>query len=513
MIRNIVNFMRLVAMGRALARHDVLDQLPVPWPLRLAIRLSVPRKAPASAGRRLGKRMTAALLEMGPTFIKLGQSLSTRPDIVGDEMAEDLSDLQDKLPPFPAAEARAIIAAEFDQPLDTLFQSFEDVPVAAASIAQVHYAVTVEGAEVAVKVLRPGIEERFAADVALLLWLAEWAERLRPRMRRLHMVDSVRRFEEAVHREMDLRFEAAAAAELAQNFAGDPDFVIPEVDWHRTGRRVLTLKRIRGIPIDEVEAIAASGIDPTHVVELAADAFFNMVFRDGFFHADLHPGNLFVGDQGQIIAVDFGITGRLDKATRRFLGELLIGFLNRDFRRVAQIHFDAGIIPADQSVENFTQAVRSIAEPILGRPLHEISVARLLGQLFDVARAFKLEAQPQMLLLQKTMLVAEGVGRRLNPQVNMWHLARPLIEQWMLENLGPGARLRESMGGFFETMEGLPRLVRNVENVAETLKAGGLRLHPDSVRAIEQARGRRGIFPVWVPWVLVIVLAYLLLRR
>jgi ubiquinone biosynthesis protein len=511
--RGIINFFRLVAIGRILAKYDLLDLLMVPGTLRFAILVSGGRKGRDAAGQRPGQRLASALAEMGPTFIKLGQSLSTRSDLIGEQMAEDLSELQDKLPPFPADEARAIVAAEFAQPLDTLFQSFEDTPAAAASIAQVHFAVTTEGAEVAVKVLRPGIERRFAADVRLLLWLAEWAERLRPRLRRLHILDSVRNFEGVVQREMDLRFEAAAAAELAQNFAGDPNFIIPEVDWQRTGRRVLTLKRIHGIPVDEVDRIVAAGIDPTQVVELAADAFFNMVFRDGFFHADLHPGNLFVGEQGEIIAVDFGITGRLDKATRRFLGELLLGFLNRDFHRVAQIHFDAGIIPADQSVELFTQAVRSIAEPILGRPLHEISVARLLGQLFDIARAFKLEAQPQMLLLQKTMLVAEGVGRRLNPQINMWHLARPLIEQWMFENLGAGARMRDSFGGVFETIQGLPGLVRNVEHLAESIKAGGLRLHPDSMRALEQSRGRRGLFPVWVPWILVLVLIYLLLKR
>ncbi len=513
MFRGITNFLRLVAIGRILAKHDLLDLLNVPGTLRFAILISGGSKGRHARGQRPGQRLAAALLEMGPTFIKLGQSLSTRSDLIGEEMAEDLSELQDKLPPFPTEEARAIVAAEFDLPLESLFQSFEDAPVAAASIAQVHFALTTEGTEVAVKVLRPGIEMRFAKDIALLLWLAEWAERLRPRLRRLHILDSVRNFEGVVHREMDLRFEAAAAAELAQNFAGDPNFVIPEVDWQRTGRRVLTLKRIHGIPVDEIDRIVEAGIEPTHVVELAADAFFNMVFRDGFFHADLHPGNLFVGAEGEIIAVDFGITGRLDKATRRFLGELLLGFLNRDFHRVAQIHFDAGIIPADQSVELFTQAVRSIAEPILGRPLHEISVARLLGQLFDVARAFKLEAQPQMLLLQKTMLVAEGVGRKLNPKINMWHLARPLIEQWMLENLGPGARMRDSAAGVFETIQGLPNFVRNVEHLAESIKAGGLRLHPDSMKALEQSRGRRGIFPVWVPWILVAVLAYLLLKR
>jgi len=512
-LRDIVNFIRLVRIGRTIARWDLLGVLGVAPPLRLAIRLAGGHADRAKSALRPGQRLAGALQEMGPTFIKLGQSLSTRPDMVGDDMADDLAELRDRLPPFPSAQARAMVAEEFDAPLETLFQSFDDTPVAAASIAQVHYAVTTEGAEVAVKLLRPGIERRFAQDVALLLWMAEWVERLRPRLRRLHLTTSVRNFEGVVSREMDLRFEAAAAAELAQNFQGDPDFVIPSVDWHRTARRVLTLERIHGIPIDHTEEIAAAGIDLTHVVELAADAFFKMVFRDGFFHADLHPGNLFVGPEGQIIAVDFGITGRLDRTTRRFLGELLLGFLNRDFHRVAQIHFDAGIIPPDQSVDLFTQAVRSIAEPILGRPMHEISVARLLGQLFEVSRTFKLEAQPQMLLLQKTMLVAEGVGRSLNPEVNMWQLARPLIEDWMIENLGPRAKVRESFGKLIETIENLPRMVKTFERMTDTLRGGGVHLHPDSIKAIESGRRSGGLFPKWAPWVLAAILAYLLYRR
>lgn len=513
MARNLRNLLRLIAIGRILAAHNLLDGFSVPWPLRAAIFLVGGRVHRDARKRRHGERLAAALQEMGPTFIKLGQSLSTRSDLVGEEVATDLSALQDRLPPFPSDVARAIIADELEKPLAENFAQFDDAPVAAASIAQVHYAVTVDGAEVAVKVLRPGIEALFARDIALLAWLAEWVERLRPHLHRLHLTQSVKNFEEVVGREMDLRFEAAAAAEMAENFAGDPDFRIPVVDWQRTARRVMTTERIKGIPIDEVEAIRAAGIDIDRVVERAADAFFTMVFRDGFFHADLHPGNLFVGEGGQIIAVDFGITGRVDQATRRFLGELLIGFLNRDFRRVAQIHFDAGIIPADKSVDAFTQACRSIGEPILERPLHEISVARLLGQLFEVARSFALEAQPQLLLLQKTMLVAEGVGRILNPEVNMWQLARPLIEDWMAANLGPAARLRDTMTGVAETAENLPRLIRNTEKLVETMQSGGLRIHPESVRIMLGSKRSDGFVPQWVPWALVAILAALLVLR
>jgi ubiquinone biosynthesis protein len=313
--------------------------------------------------------------------------------------------------------------------------------------------------------------------------------------------------------EMDLRFEAAAAAETAENFADDESFYIPRIDWQRTARRVLTLERIDGISIDEVAALKTAGHDLLAVVEKAADAFFNMVFRDGFFHADMHPGNLFVGADGQLIAVDFGITGRVDKRTRRFLGEMLLGFLNGDYRRVAEVHFEAGYVPPEKSVDAFTQAVRSFAEPILGRPLHEISVARLLGQLFQVTETFAMEVQPQLLLLQKSMLVAEGVGRRLDPQINMWQLARPLIEQWMANNLGPQARVMESMGSVFASLESLPRLVANAEKTVEALRHGGLKLHSESVRSIQQNGRAHGILPTWMPWVLVAVLGFLLLRR
>ncbi|HLN24723.1 MAG TPA: 2-polyprenylphenol 6-hydroxylase [Patescibacteria group bacterium] len=514
MFSAIRNLTRLFAIGRALAHHDAL------FPLenageggRLAARaLRLFAKA-KHAERRPGQRLAGALEELGPTFIKFGQALSTRPDLVGDEIAADLSELQDRLPPFPAAEARAIIAAELDRPLDEAFSSFDDVPVAAASIAQVHFAVTSEGEEVAVKVLRPGVEDKFARDIALFYWLAGWAERLFPRYRRLRFVDSVAAFEETVSLEMDLRFEAAAAAEMSDNFAGDDSFSIPRIDWQRTARRMMTLQRIDGIPIDEVDALTAAGISRDDVLEKAADAFFNMVFRDGFFHADMHPGNLFVGADGRLIAVDFGIIGRVDTQTRRFLGEMLLGFLNGDFRRVAEVHFEAGFVPADQSVDKFTQACRSIAEPILGKPVHEISIARLLGQLFQVTETFSMEVQPQLLLLQKSMLVAEGVGRRLNPQVNMWQLARPLIEQWMIHNLGPQARVKQAVGSMVSTLEALPRLVADAEYTVAQLRSGGLKLHPDSLKAIGGGGRSGGLLTTWAPWLLVVVLGFLLLRR
>ncbi len=513
MIRTLRNLTRLAAIGRALTRHGALFPLESAGDGGRFLAGLLGRFASGAASqRRPGQRLAEALQELGPTFVKLGQALSTRPDLVGEEVAEDLSELQDRLAPFPAAAARAIIAEELGRPLDEVFSAFDDVPVAAASIAQVHFATTAEGEDVAVKVLRPGVELRFARDIALFTWLAGWAERLFPRWRRLRLVDSVKAFEESVVLEMDLRFEAAAAAEMRDNFEGDDTFTIPRIDWQRTARRVLTLERITGIPIDEVAAIAAAGHDLETVTEHAADAFFNMVFRDGFFHADLHPGNLFLAPNGQLVAVDFGITGRVDEQTRRFLGEMLLGFLNGDYRKVAEVHFQAGFVPPDKSIDHFTQACRSIAEPILGKPLHEISIARLLGQLFQVTETFAMETQPQLLLLQKSMLVAEGVGRRLNPQVNMWQLARPLIEQWMMANLGPQAKLKQGLAHVWDGLESLPRLVQSAEQTVTALREGGLRLHPDSLKALGHKR-RSGLFPAWLPWLLVLVLGVLLLRR
>ena len=394
------NLTRLAVIGSALTRHGAL------FPLQqaggcgpLLARFLSQFANSQQATLRPGQRLAAALQELGPTFIKFGQALSTRPDLVGDEVAADLSELQDRLSPFPVEAARAILAEEMGQSVESLYRSFDPVPVAAASIAQVHFAVTTEGEDVAVKILRPGVEDLFARDIALFYWLSRWTERLLPRLRRLRFVDSVRAFEESVSLEMDLRFEAAAAAEMAENFADDDTFSIPRIDWQRTARRVMTQQRIAGIPIDEVEAMVAAGINVDGVLEKAADAFFNMVFRDGFFHADMHPGNLFVAPNGTLIAVDFGITGRVDQQTRRFLGEMLLGFLTGNYRRVAEVHFEAGFVPADKSVDNFTQACRSIAEPILGKPMHEISIARLLGQLFQITETFAMEVQPQLLLL------------------------------------------------------------------------------------------------------------------
>ncbi len=510
MIRSLRNLNRLLTIARVLARHDALDAVDLPLAQAAAKALRLGR-APTHCGRP-GQRLAAALVELGPTFIKLGQALSTRADLLGDEMAADLSELQDRLAPFPAAQARAIIEEELDAPIDEVFESFDDQAVAAASIAQVHFAVTKDGREVAVKVLRPGVETAFKRDIDLLRWLAEWAELTQPKLRRLRLVESVDTFEESIHLEMDLRFEAAAAAELAENFAGDESFRVPAIDWSRTAKRVLTLERVSGIPVDETDRMVEAGLSLDDILKKAAEAFFNMVFRDGFFHADMHPGNLFVDHDGNLVAVDFGIMGRVDLATRRHLGQMLIGFLTGDYRRAAEVHFEAGWVPADKNVDTFTQACRSIAEPIMGKPLHEISIAKLLGQLFKITEQFAMQTQPQLLMLQKSMLVAEGVGRTLDPRINMWELARPLIESWMMQNLGPQARVKETVTNAVATLERLPRMLAETEKAYTSMMNGGLRLHPDTVAAM-RGEGRRKGLPGWLPWALVAVLGGLYLFK
>ncbi len=467
-VRSARNVVRLIRLARILAHHDALFLLEGPGiapPLTWLVR-QVSRRSEAG---RPGERLARALQEAGPSFIKFGQALSTRSDLLGEEVAADLSALQDRLPPFPGNVARATIEAELGATVETLYRHFDDTAVAAASIAQVHRAETMDGRAVAVKVLRPDVRAAFRRELDLLAWIAELIEATQPEWRRLKPVESVRTLAESVAIEMDLRFEAAAAAELAENFADNPHYGVPAVDWTRTSERVLTLEWIEGLPIDDREALIAAGHDPTRIIAHAAEAFFYQVFRDGFFHADLHAGNMFVRSDGAIVVIDFGIMGRLDVATRRTLAEMLLAFLQRDYRRAAEVHFEAGWVPADQSVEAFTQACRSIGEPILDKPQNEISVARLLGQLFQVTETFAMEAQPQLLLLQKTMLVAEGTGRNLCPEANMWLLARPLVEDWTIRNLGPEARLREAASDLANLVLRLPRLLKTLERTAERL--------------------------------------------
>ena len=515
MFRHLRNLFRLLQVARAAARWNVLFLFEDIGPIKLVAPFAWLICLKREKGRP-GERLAGMLKELGPTFIKLGQTLSTRPDILGEDICADLAELQDRLPPFPAERAKAIIEEEMGAPIGTLFKTFTPEPVAAASIAQVHFATTAEGREVAVKVIRPGVEKAFKRDLDLMFWIAEIVERVQPRLRRLKPVESVRTFKESVDLEMDLRFEAAACAELAENLAGDDGVRIPEVEWQFTSRSVMTLERIHGIRVDRPDLIAEAGFDPRQIMKQAAESFFNQVFRDGFFHADMHPGNAFIDRRtGDIIMVDFGIMGRVDKATRRYLAEMLLGFLTGDYRRVAEVHFEAGYVPADQSIDAFTQAARSIAEPIMGRPLNEISIGRLLGQLFQVTEQFGMETQPQLLLLQKTMVQAEGLGRILTPDINMWVLAQPLVEEWMRANLGPEAKIREAAENTRSILDHLPRFLEHTQKAASQFNEQGLKLHPDTIRALkEDDKPRRQVpLAVLLPWVLAAVLLYLFLTK
>jgi len=486
---------RLLSIARTLARHDalfILEQLRLaPGVVLFAKLLSSRHVFGREKHGRPGQRLARAFQDMGPSFIKVGQMLSTRSDLLGEEMAADLAKLQDKLPPFPGAQARAAIEAEFGQPVDALFQEFDDTAIAAASIAQVHFAVTTGGEKVAIKILRPGIETAFHADLALFFWGARLLQRARPELRRLKPVETVATLARSVEMEMDLRFEAAAADELRQNFEGDDSVFIPSIDWLRTGQRIMCTERVYGIPFGDIDAIKAAGHDPQEILRKTSETFFYQAFRDGFFHGDMHPGNLFVLPNGSLGIVDFGIMGRLDRTTRRHLAELLMSFLTRDYRRAAEIHFEAGWIPKNQPMAEFTHACRSIAEPILDRPQNEISIARLLGQLFQITEAFNMEVQPQLLLLQKTMLVAEGTGRRLAPDANMWLIARPLIEAWMRANLGPEARLQEAAQQGYQSLKRLPTIIKGLENALSLIDENGLKLHPDTVAQL-RGNGRGG---------------------
>jgi ubiquinone biosynthesis protein len=513
LFRGCRNITRLVLIVVTLARHDALFPIERIAGAAPFLRFSRAFRRPDASGRRPGERLAAALNELGPSFIKLGQILSTRADLLGDDITGDLAALQDRLPPFSGAEARALIEAEFEKPLAALFTAFDETAIAAASIAQVHFATTSDGHEVAVKVLRPGIERAFARDLDLFQWLARLIERTQPALRRLKPVEVVEILMQSVQLEMDLRLEAAAASELAENFAGDSGFRVPRVDWARTGRNVLTTERVGGIRADDREAILAAGLDIESVLRNAAGAFFKQVFRDGFFHADLHPGNMFIEADGTIAVVDFGIMGRLDRETRYYLADMLIGFLTGNYRRVAEVHFEAGYVPSRSSIDAFTQACRSIGEPILGKALNEISIARLLAQLFRVTEQFDMETQPQLLLLQKTMVLVEGVGRRLDPDANIWSLARPLVEEWMRENRGPEARLRERLDALVELVDELPRILRGADKIVGQWAREGVIMHAESLATQAAHRARLLpllVIPLWLAAGALIAIALLL---
>jgi ubiquinone biosynthesis protein len=440
---------------RALANiHDIPDWVPR---LLRAFTFYIPRRI--KLPKADGERLALALAGMGPAYIKLGQTLATRPDLVGRPIAEGLLTLQDRLPPFSFKEAQATIEAELGGDLSNHFAEIEETAIAAASIAQVHKATTTDGQKVAVKVLRPDIEKRFTRDLALFEWLAKHAERHSEEARRLRLTKIVDKVRETVLQEMDLRLEAAAAAELGDNMAGETGYRLPVVEWERTSRRVLTLEWIDGIRLADKDKLEEAGHDLAQLGETVVQTFLTQALRDGYFHADLHQGNLIVQSDGTIVAVDFGIMGRLTKLERRFLAEILFGFIRRNYVRVAEIHFDAGYVPRSESLEEFAQALRAIADPIMDLPVEEVSAGKLLAQLFATTERFKMQTQPQLLLLQRTMVMAEGMALHLNPQANMWNISEPVIEHWIRENLSPEVRLAEAINQLPRLLERLPTII------------------------------------------------------
>ena len=519
MIGALAHLTRLIRAGFVFAREGVLglvDPRPLPVPARVGLRLARLIERPTTAGTQ--SRLSTALTMLGPTYVKLGQFLATRPDVVGFALARDLESLQDKMPPFPQAEAEATVAAAMDKPLAAVFARFGPA-VAAASIAQVHRAEIAQAdgnKSVAVKVLRPGVERRFRVDLDAFFFAARLAERFSAEARRLRLIEVVDTLARSVRLEMDLRLEAAALSEMAENTKDDPDFRVPTVDWDRTAREVLTLEWVDGTPLSDRARLEATGFDLPQLGRAVIQTFLRHALRDGFFHADMHPGNLFVDHEALLVAVDFGIMGRLGPKERRFLAEILLGFITRDYHRVAEVHFEAGYVPRHHSVESFAQAIRAIGEPIHNRTAEDISMAKLLMLLFEVTGIFDMRTRPELLLLQKTMVVVEGVARGLDPRLDMWKVSEPVVREWMERNLGPVGRLEGATEGVMEIgrfLGGVPALLTRASHLADQLDditREGLVLAPETVAAIGRAEARRSRWLTTGVWVIAVLLALLI---
>jgi ubiquinone biosynthesis protein len=456
------HLLRLLRWGRTLARHGALrgierDPL-TPAPVRRLVRL-------ARFGARIPDQpaYATAFQSLGPAAIKFGQALATRPDLVGPEAAADLLRLQDDLPPAPFPAIKAAIEQAFGKPIDALFQSIEPEPVGAASIAQVHRAVTTDGRQVAVKVLRPGVEAEFAKALDTYEWAAAQAEAIGGELKRLRPRLVVAQFRQWTLRELDLRREAASASELAQAMKAEPGYCIPSIDWLRTSKRVMTLEWIDGIKLSRRDELIAAGHDLKVIAARLVRAFLRQAIAEGFFHADMHQGNLFVRPDGSIVAIDFGIMGRIDRRARRWLAEILYGLITGNYDRVAEIHFEAGYVPPHHNIAEFATALRAVGEPIRGLPVKDISIGNMLDGLFTITRDFDMPTQPHLLLLQKTMVMVEGVATALDPDINMWETASPYVSEWLRTELGPEAWLADNLVEAGRTLALVPDLIRRLD--------------------------------------------------
>ncbi len=443
-MRGVHNIWRLIRTGATLERtgamNFVLDAFEAPKAVRVVAKaLAIPFKPLGYKGDPNLQPATRALTALGPAYIKFGQILSTRPDVVGDEMALQLRVLQDQLPPFDIEAAKVEVEKELGRSVDSIFSEFSE-PVAAASIAQVHKARLIStGEEVAVKVLRPGIEKAFQKDVDAFYLAARMVELFSPGSRRLRPMDVIEHFDGVVQGELDLRLESSAASEYAANTKDDAGFELPEIKWDYSARRVMTLGWAEGVPMGDNDAIDAIGVDRVELSERILALFLQHALRDGYFHGDMHQGNLKVAENGNIIAFDFGIMGHIDEYTRRVYAEILYGFIRKDYKRVAEVHFEAGYVPADKDVDEFARALRAVGEPIFGMDADHISMARLLAYLFEVTERFGMETRTELILLQRTMVVVEGVARSLNPQMNIWQVAAPIVTDYITKSIGPKA--------------------------------------------------------------------------
>ena len=442
-----------------------LSSLPRPWLRALGRLVRTGRDLSAPRGQRLRQ----ALEQLGPIFVKFGQVLSTRRDLLPPDVADELALLQDRVPPFAADEAVAIIEKAYGRPLDEVFSRFERQPVASASIAQVHFASVRQAGrerEVAVKVLRPGMLKVIDQDLALIHTLAGWVERLFADGRRLRPREVAEEFDKYLHDELDLMREAASAAQLRRNMAGLNLVLVPEMLWDYTRDNVLVMERMSGIPINQVERLREAGVDIGKLAQDGVTIFFTQVFRDGFFHADMHPGNIMVSVQpetfGRYISLDFGIVGTLTEYDKEYLAQNFTAFFRRDYKRVAELHVESGWVPADTRIDELEAAIRSVCEPYFDRPLKEISLGMVLMRLFQASRRFNVVIQPQLVLLQKTLLNIEGLGRQLDPELDLWSTAKPFLEKWMLEQVGPQRlwrELREQAPYYAKMLPELPRLL------------------------------------------------------
>lgn len=468
----LAQFFRLLFISWVLVRHGLDDLIlashlfrPVRW-----VRYFLPwHWVPGRLAPR-GVRIRRALEDLGPIFVKFGQILSTRRDLLPDDIAIELTRLQDQVPPFPAEVSRRIVEQAYGKPVTDVFLEFEATPFASASIAQVHGAKLKDGTSVVAKVLRPNILPVIQRDISLLYVIAGNIERYWEPARRLHPSEVVEEFEKTILDELDLMREAANASQLRRNFTGTALLYVPEVHWEYSRKNVMVMERIYGIPVSNIQALQQAGIDLKRLAEHGVEIFFTQVFRDSFFHADMHPGNIFVARDGRYIAVDFGIMGSLNPTDQRYLAENFLAFFNRDYRRVAQLHIDSGWVAKDTRIDEFEAAIRTVCEPIFDKPLKEISFGHLLIRLFQVARRFNMEVQPQLVLLQKTLLNIEGLGRQLYPDLDLWKTAKPFLERWMAKQIGPGAlwrHLRENAPLWAERLPQLPNLIYDVANKAK----------------------------------------------